>query len=281
MKIRYVGDSCCEFPEDFKKEHDCVNVPLTIMVGDDVIIDDASFDQADFLKKVAAYPKCPKSSCPSPEQYMSAFEGDVDIVFVTTLSSELSGSYNSAVLAKQLYEEDHPDEKKKIHVFNSYSASCGEMQVLLKAAELVEQGLSFEEVVEKTEKFAYDDLKTYFVLESLETLRKNGRLSTMKALAATALSIKPVCIGNHGVIEQVAIARGMKKALEKMVSHSLEQVSSTEDRVLFVGHCNCEKRAEEVAALFIAKAKFKETRIINMAGISSLYAGDGGIIATF
>ncbi len=281
MKIRYVGDSCCEFPEDFRKEHDCVNVPLTIMVGDDVIIDDASFDQADFLKKVAAYPKCPKSSCPSPEQYMSAFEGDVDIVFVTTLSGELSGSYNSAVLAKQLYEEDHPDEKKKIHVFNSYSASCGEMQVLLKAAELVEQGLSFEEVVEKTEKFAYDDLKTYFVLESLEALRKNGRLSTMKALAATALSIKPVCIGNHGVIEQVAIARGMKKALEKMVSHSLEQVSSTEDRILFVSHCNCEKRAEEVAALFIAKAKFKETRIINMAGISSLYACDGGIIATF
>ena len=281
MKIRYVGDSCCEFPEDFRKTHDCVNVPLTIMVGDDVIIDDASFDQADFLKKVAAYPKCPKSSCPSPEQYMSAFEGDVDIVFVTTLSGELSGSYNSAVLAKQLYEEDHPDEKKKIHVFNSYSASCGEMQVLLKAAELVEQGLAFEEVVEKTEKFAYDDLKTYFVLESLEALRKNGRLSTMKALAATALSIKPVCIGNHGVIEQVAIARGMKKALEKMVSHSLEQVSSTEDRILFVSHCNCEKRAEEVAALFIAKAKFKETRIINMAGISSLYACDGGIIATF
>lgn len=281
MKIRYVGDSCCEFPEDFKKEHDCVNVPLTIMVGDDVIIDDASFDQADFLKKVAAYPKCPKSSCPSPEQYMSAFEGDVDIVFVTTLSSELSGSYNSAVLAKQLYEEDHPDEKKKIHVFNSYSASCGEMQVLLKAAELVEQGLSFEEVVEKTQKFAYDDLKTYFVLESLEALRKNGRLSTMKALAATALSIKPVCIGNHGVIEQVAIARGMKKALDKMVSHSLEQVSSTEDRILFVSHCNCEKRAEEVAALYIAKAKFKETRIIDMAGISSLYACDGGIIATF
>ena len=281
MKIRYVGDSCCEFPEDFRKEHDCVNVPLTIMVGDDVIIDDASFDQADFLKKVAAYPKCPKSSCPSPEQYMSAFEGDVDIVFVTTLSSELSGSYNSAVLAKQLYEEDHPDEKKKIHVFNSYSASCGEMQVLLKAAELVEQGLSFEEVVEKTQKFAYDDLKTYFVLESLEALRKNGRLSTMKALAATALSIKPVCIGNHGVIEQVAIARGMKKALDKMVSHSLEQVSSTEDRILFVSHCNCEKRAEEVAALYIAKAKFKETRIIDMAGISSLYACDGGIIATF
>ena len=281
MKIRYVGDSCCEFPEDFRKEHDCVNVPLTIMVGDDVIIDDASFDQADFLKKVAAYPKCPKSSCPSPEQYMSAFEGDVDIVFVTTLSGELSGSYNSAVLAKQLYEEDHPDEKKKIHVFNSYSASCGEMQVFLKAAELAEQGLSFEEIVEKTENFVYNDLKTYFVLESLEALRKNGRLSTMKALAATALSIKPVCIGNHGVIEQVAIARGMKKALEKMVSHSLEQVSSTEDRILFVSHCNCEKRAEEVAALYIAKAKFKETRIIDMAGISSLYACDGGIIATF
>ncbi len=281
MKIRYVGDSCCEFPEDFRKEHDCVNVPLTIMVGDDVIIDDASFDQADFLQKVAAYPKCPKSSCPSPEQYMNSFEGDAEWIFVTTLSGELSGSYNSAVLAKQLYEEEHPDSGKKIHIFNSRSASCGEMQALLKAAEYAEQGMSFEEIVEKTDKFVYDDLKTYFVLESLETLRKNGRLSTMKALAATALNIKPVCIGNHGVIEQVAIARGIKKALSKMVEHSLEQVGSTEDRILFVSHCNCRQRAEEVAALYVAKAKFKETKIIDMAGISSLYAGDGGIIATF
>ncbi len=277
MKYKYVADSCCEFPDFFAETHDCVRVPLTIMVGSDTFIDDDTFNQAEFLKKVAEYPKCPKSSCPSPESYMKAFDGDADAVFVTTLSADLSGSYNSAMLARELYLEENP--KKKIHVFNSESASGGEAQILMKAAELAEQGLSFEEIVEKTTEFARSQ-QTYFVLESLETLRKNGRLSAMKALAATALNIKPVCKSNHGVIEQVAIARGMKKALDKMVDMSLEAVPDTKDRTLYISHVNCKERAEKVLASYVAKAEFARTIINDTAGISSMYANDGGIIVT-
>ena len=277
MKYKYVADSCCEFPAFFTETHDCERVPLTIMVGEETFIDDESFNQAEFLKKVAAYPKCPKSSCPSPEAYMRAFDGDADEIFVSTLSAELSGSYNSAVLARDLYLEEHPE--KKIHVFNSESASGGEAQVLMKAAELAEQGLSFEEIVEKTSEYVHG-MQTYFVLESLETLRKNGRLSAMKALAATALNIKPVCKSNHGVIEQVAIARGMKKALDKMVDMSLEVVGDTKDKTLYISHTNCHERAEKVLAAYVAKAEFKRTVINDTAGISTMYANDGGIIVT-
>ncbi len=278
MKIRFVGDSCCEFPEEFKQKYECISVPLTIQVGEHIIIDDESFDQADFLKKVAEYPKCPKSSCPSPEAFMKAYEGDYDALFVTTLSSELSGSYNSAVLAKKLFEEEHG--KRNIHVFNSRSASGGEMQALLKAAGYAEAGLSFEEIAEKTDFFLENELTTFFVLESLETLRKNGRLSRLKTMAATALNIKPVCAGDKGTIVQLALGRGMKSALSKMIDISLEKVRNTEERILFINHCNCRKRAEEVLASYIEKAKFARTYLLDTAGISSLYAGDGGIIVS-
>lgn len=279
MKVRFVADSCCEFPEEFKEKYDCVSVPLTIEIGDHIVTDDETFDQKDFLTRVAAYPKCPRSSCPSPELFMKAYSGDADMIFVTTLSAELSGSYNSALLAKKLYEEEHGE--KKIHVFNSCSASGGEMLGLLKAAEYLEAGFSFEEITKKTEDFIYNEQSTYFVLESLETLRKNGRLSRLKSIAAAALNIKPVCAGDKGTIVQLALARGMKNALMKMIDISLEKVRDTENRILFITHCNCRKRAEEVLTSYLNKAKFAKTYILDTAGISSLYAGDGGIIVSF
>lgn len=127
-----------------------------------------------------------------------------------TLSEKLSGSYNSAVLGKNLYLEDHPDAK--VYVFNSCSASVGETLIGLKIQELEEKGLSFEEVVEQTEAYILSQ-DTWFVLENLDTLRKNGRLGTVKALVATALKIKPVMGStDEGTIIQLDQARGMKKA---------------------------------------------------------------------
>ena len=99
MSFKIVIDSCGELPESYKNNPNFESVPLTIDVDDFHIIDDETFDQADFLKKVAASPNAPKSACPSPERYMQAYETDADNVYVVTLSSQLSGSYNSAELA--------------------------------------------------------------------------------------------------------------------------------------------------------------------------------------
>lgn len=279
MTIKIVADSCCEFPAELKREVTCVNVPLILMLGEHTVMDDESFEQKSFLKMVSECKGVPRSACPSPEKYMSAYEGDEDCVFVVTLSSALSGSYNTAVLAKELYEEEHGTDKK-IYVFDSKSASGGEAQVAIKAAELYRQGKSYEEIVEETEGFIAG-MNTYFVLESLDVFRKNGRLSNTKAFAANMLSLKPVCKGVNGIVESAAIHRGIKNALKKMVEISLEGIKDTKDRILIINHCNCYERAAGVLADFISRVEFKKTMILDTRGVSTLYASDGGIIVSF
>ncbi|MGN0289782.1 MAG: DegV family protein [Lachnospiraceae bacterium] len=278
MSYKIVVDSCCELPEEYKKDSRFQIVPLGIQVGDWHIQDDENFNQTEFLERVAACEECPKSSCPSPEMYMHSFEESVDRVYVVTLSAGLSGSHNSAVLGKNLYEESHGS--KKIHIVDSQSASCGETQIALKAMELEESGkYSFEEIVQRLEEFR-DKMVTYFVLDNLETLRKNGRLTGVKALVASTLNIKPIMQGDKGLIAQAGQAIGIKKALARMADMVVEKMEKTEERILMISHCNNLKRAETVRDLILKKVSFKEVKILDTAGISSLYAADGGVIVT-
>lgn len=215
MKYKIVGDSCCDFTaEDLKKEY-ISRVPLILTVGDTDVIDDDTFDQEKYLDMVDRCPECPRSSCPSPENYMQHFEG-AENVFVVTLSSKLSGSYNSAMLAKQIYQENHPDVK--IHVFDSKSAAAAQHLICERLERYIEQDLDFKTIVEKTEEYV-GEIRTLFVLDNLDTMRKNGRITKVKALAANMLNIKPVLHGVDGEIQQLDQARGMNKALNKLLSH--------------------------------------------------------------
>lgn len=274
---KIVIDSCGELSEELKKDGHFCNVPLELDVDGYRIVDDDSFDQLDFLRRVKASSKGPKSSCPSPERYMEAFKGDAENVYVVTLSGQLSGSYNSALLAKNLYEEEYGSDKN-IYIFNSKSASIGETIIGLKVQECEEAGLSFDEVVAKTEEYI-SSMNTFFVLETLETLRKAGRLSNIKAFVANTLNIKPVMGSTkEGSIQQLGQARGMKKALSKMVEDVIKMTPDAKDRVLAISHCNCKERAEYVKEQILKLAKFKDVIVVDTAGISSMYANDGGVI---
>ncbi len=151
MSYKIIVDSCGELPERCKNDPHFENVPLSMQVDDYLIIDDETFNQEDFLKKVAESPNCPKSSCPSPERYMEAYNCAAEHVYAITLSGNLSGSYNSAVLGKNLYHEEYGD--KKIHVLDSCSASIGETLLALKIEECEKKGMSFEETVETVTKY--------------------------------------------------------------------------------------------------------------------------------
>ena len=277
MSYKIVVDSCCELPENYKNDGRFQIVPLGLEVGDYVILDDENFDQKEFLKKVADYPLCPKSSCPSPEKFMEAYHDEAEEVYVVTLSSHLSGSYNSAELAKGLYIEKYGD--KKIHVIDSESASCGETQLAEEIVICKDKGLSFEETVKRVETFKRQ-MRTYFVLDNLETLRKNGRLSAVKALVASTLSIKPVMVGNRGVIEQKGQAIGVNKALAKMADCIVSDVEKPQERMLMITHCNCPERAEFMRGLMEKRASYRDVLIMDTAGVSSMYANDGGVIVT-
>ncbi len=275
---KIVVDSCGELPEELKQDGHFETVSLELEVDGCRIRDDETFNQSDFLRRVKESPKEPKSSCPSPEEYMSAYEGEAEHVYVVTLSAKLSGSYNSAVLGKNLYEEEHEGDRKQIYVFNSRSASIGETLIAMKVQEFEEEGLPFEEVVEKTENYIASQ-NTYFVLETLETLRKAGRLTNLKAFIANTLNIKPVMGStDEGTICQLDQARGMNKALDKMVQAVIAKVTDSESRILAISHCNCPDRAQMVKEKIEKLAKFKKIIIINTAGVSSMYANDGGVI---
>ena len=277
MNYKIVVDSCCDLPKEIAKDDHFSFAPLTLMVDDFSIIDDETFDQADFLKRVRESKNCPKSACPSPERYMNDFtEENVDI-YVVTLSAELSGSYNSAQLGRNLYIEE--GGTNNVHVFNSMSASCGEALIAMKVKELVEQGLEFDEVVEIAEAFT-QNMKTYFVLESLETLRKNGRLTNLQAIIASALNIKPLMSAEGGKIVKLDQARGVNKALAKMIALIKEKTVDCENKILAIAHCNCFERAEYVKSEILKLMKFKDIIIVDTAGVSSMYANEGGIIVT-
>lgn len=278
MSYKIVLDSCGELPLELNGDSRFQRVPLGLEVGEYRILDDENFDQAEFLRKVAEYPKCPKSSCPSPEHFMESYRApEAEHVYAVTLSSPLSGSYNSAELGKKLYHEKYGD--KQIHVVDSRSASGGETQIALKLADLEEAGLPFEEIVERIEEFR-DKLQTYFVLDNLETLRKNGRLTGVKALVASTLSIKPVMGADRGEIIQRSQTIGIKKALSRMAELVAGEVEKPEEKRLVITHCNAPDRAEQVKKLILDKVSFRECIIMDMRGVSSMYANDGGVIVT-
>jgi DegV family protein with EDD domain len=276
MSYKIVIDSCGELPKELKKDPRFESIPLRLEVGEYQIEDDENFNQAEFLEIVAKTPTCPKSSCPSPERYMDAYYSDAQDIYVVTLSGKLSGSHNSAVLGKSLYHDKYGE--KNICIIDSCSASCGETQIALKAMELAEKGLPFPEIEERLLKFR-DELTTYFVLDNLETLRKNGRLTGVKALVASTLSIKPVMgATDEGSIHQLGQAIGIKKAITKMADLIVKEVVNPEEKVLMISHCNCLERAKSLQDLVCSKVTFKGVSILDTAGISSMYANDGGVI---
>jgi DegV family protein with EDD domain len=278
MSYRIIGDSCTDLPLELKEDPHFILVPLTLIVEDVSIVDDETFDQQDFLRRVKASPHSPKSACPSPEDYMKYFDFEGDI-YIVTLSSQLSGSYNSAELAKKLYLEEHPD--KKIEIIDSHSASVGQTLISMKIKELADAGSTFEKIVEKVNSFR-DGMMTKFVLESLDTLRKNGRLSGIQAIIASALNIKPVMGSTpEGSICKVDQARGIVKALILMAKSIEQDVKNPKEKTLGIAHCNNYERALFIKEEILKRIPFKDCFIVDTAGVSSMYANEGGIITAY
>lgn len=278
MPYRIIGDSCTDLPKSLKEDSHFKLVPLTLMIDDVSIVDDETFNQEKFLSQVKASPYGPKSACPSPDEFMKHFDFDGNL-YVVTLSSQLSGSYNSAELAKKLYLEEHPD--KKIEIIDSRSASCGQTLIAMKIKELEEAGLPYETIVENVNAFR-DGMLTKFVLESLETFRKNGRLTGLQSIVANVLNIKPVMGATpDGYIYKIDQARGIVKALIQMVKAIELDVKKPQEKILGISHCNNRERAEFVKTEILKRIPFKDCFIVDTAGVSTTYANDGGIITAY
>ena len=279
MGFKIVVDSCCDLTGQMMKDPHFVKVPLTIRSNGSSFIDNETFDQADLLWAMKQSDDAPATACPSPQSYLDAYQGPGDEdVYVVTLSALLSGSHNSAEQAKLLMEEDHPN--KNVYVFNTCSASSGEVLVALKVRELAESGAPFKHVVREVEQFIYQ-MQTMFVLETLENLRKNGRLTRLQSVITGALKIKLLMAATpEGEICKLGQMLSMKQALSKMVDHMANDPAHA-GRTLAICHCNCLDRAFQVKAMAEQRCKFAHILILEAGGITSVYANDGGIVTAY
>lgn len=278
MGFKIVVDSCTDPTPAMRTNPVFSFVPLTIHCGQSVFVDDENLSQAELLATMKANEQAPSTACPSPQAYVDAMDCGVEDVYVVTLSALLSGSYNSAEQGKKILQEEKPDVN--VHVFNSCSAVSGQTRIALKVQELAESGMAFDALVSEVEKFIAE-MQTLFVLENLENLRKNGRLSRLQAVVTGALKIRLFMHATpQGEIGKLGQALSTKQALDKLVSRMAADVKHM-GKLLVMSQCNCYERALELKAKIESKCNFKDIIIIDTAGIGTVYAYDGGIVCAY
>ncbi len=279
MSYKIIVDSCCDLTASQFLQGPFCRVPLTVSLAGEEIVDDDSFDQTHLLLLMAESPDAPKTACPSPAAYMEAFaQANCDDIYVVTLSAHLSGSHNSAVQARAIWLEEHPEAN--VHVFNSCSAAAGEVAVALKIAQEAETGAAFSAVVARVDAFIAQ-LTTLFVLENLDHLRKNGRLTGLAAMITETFRIKLLMGATpEGQIKKVGQALSIKQALSRMVEHMAKDPEHG-GKVLYLVHCNNPERAFYVRELALKTCKFKDIFITDARGVTTVYANNGGVVAAY
>ncbi|MEA1974871.1 MAG: DegV family protein [Bacillota bacterium] len=277
MKQKIVGDSSTDLNNELRENLHIDIIPLKLLLGEKSFIDIKGFDTIDFIEQMINYDGVPKSACPSPQDFIESYKGDED-VFVVTLSKKLSGTYASAVLAKKIYLEEIGD--KFIHIFNSKSASVGQTLIALKIKELIELKTKSSDIVIQVEKYI-EEMKTFFIAESLNNFIKNGRISKIPGYVATRLNIIPI-MGSipNGDIELKDKGIG-KKAYKKMINLIIENAGNVSNKILGIAHVNNLQRAEKIKLEIEQKCNFKDIIIVETGGLSSLYCDNQGIIIAF
>ena len=284
MSYRIIADSCCDKTARMADWNNITFVPLTLELGDYIIFDDENFDQNDYINRTLEFNGVAKTACPSPEAWARAIDCKEDEIFLITITDKLSGTYNSALQGVEIYKEDHPESNKKIHVFNSLATSGIESLTAEKIKELADSGESFENIVEKVEDFIVNGCALYFCLESLDVLKKNGRLFALAATILKKLRLKLIFErtqqGNISLAGQDIV---MNRSLIKMAGIIAESVAGIDlsDKKLIIAHVCCEEKAQFLKEKIAAKVKFGDVEIVKCSGLNSTYASNGGIIVSY
>lgn len=275
MTWKIIADSSCEFKQldNLAPETRYERVPLTIQVGEQVFVDDADLDIDQMMDRMYASSSAASSACPSTEAYLQSYEG-AEQLFVVTVTGTLSGSFNAARVAADMYKEDHPDVK--IHLIDSKSAG-GEVDLLvLELNRLIGQGLSFDQVVEAIT--AYQErTKLLFVLAKVDNLVKNGRLSKLVGKVVGLLNIRLVGEASlEGTLEMLQKARGHKKSVVAAFDEMVK--AGYQGGRIVIAHRNNEKFIQDFSQL--VREKFPNAPIdsIPTSGLCSFYAEEGGLL---
>ena len=280
MDIQIIVDSCCDLTPALRNLLRVSVASLKIDVGSIHYVDDERIDTKKLIADMKAYKNAPSTACPSPDEYAALMEKSEES-FVVTLSGKLSGSYNAACVGREMVLERSPE--KKIHIFDSESASAGETLIALMLRDRIDGGHSFEDIVAEMTAFIAR-IKTRFVLEDLSNLVKNGRLQGGGPFERHAFAAahhgrrRPRQHRGHrkGARHQNA----MRRLVELIAEGTREAAASSLTMVL--SYCNCPERALMLKKEFLEKcAALREVILVPTSGLSTVYAYDGGIVLAY
>ncbi|HGF1449546.1 DegV family protein [Streptococcus suis] len=274
-KWKIVADSGCDYRQldQLAPNAEFISVPLTVQIGAETFVDQADLDIDKMMEVMYASSEAASSACPSPQAYQAAFEG-ADQIIVVTLTGTLSGSFNSARVARDMYLEEHPDAK--IHLIDSLSAG-GEMDLLVtEINRLIASGLEFEEVVSAITTYQ-ENSKLLFVLAKVDNLVKNGRLSKLVGTVVGLLNIRMVGeASSEGKLELLQKARGHKKSVTAAFEE-MKKAGYKGGRII-MAHRNNDKFFQQFSDLVKENYPNAIVEEVATSGLCSFYAEEGGLL---
>lgn len=244
--IKIVADTTCSVPRDQLADLDIPVLPQIIIFGEDSYRDDTEIDTATFLEKLKAAPTLPKTAAPPPSLYNPIFQQYAkqgDTIIVVTPSSEISGTYRSAVVASN----DFPEAD--IRIVDSRTIAGGLGQIVLQARDWVQKGVDADTLIKQLEEMIPRN-RTYFVVDTLEYLHKGGRIGGAQALFGSILQVKPILVLRDGRTEPLETQRTKKRAFLRMQQFVVDQCPCTPEARLSISQCEAYDEAAEMADYF-------------------------------
>ncbi len=252
------------------------SAPLKIITAEHEYVDDAALDVEQMVNTMLSYKGKSSTSCPNPEDWLHAF-GDAEHIFCVTITGTLSGSYNAAVAAKALYEEQYPE--RHVFVLNSLSAGPELKLIIEKLTEMIQNGMDYEHICTDIMQYC-QNTGLLFMLESMKNLANNGRVSPIVAKAAGLLGIRVVGKASDvGDLQPLDKCRGQEKALHAIVAH-LKDFGLRCGKVR-IAHCFNEEAASRLKELLLAQFEDAQVEIYRCCGLCSFYAEKGGLLVGF
>ena len=275
--IKLITDGSCDLSKDIIEKYNIEVIGLNVSFGDETYIGGVEIDNDTFYKRMANSKELPKTSCPSPEKFIESYDCEEDNIIVLTLASSLSGTYSTARLAKDIFIEQNPN--KKIEIIDTQNGCAGQGNLVVKAAQMIQEGKNFEEIVENIEKIKHDVIH-YGTLETLENAIKGGRVSPLKAAIANAFNFKIVVEIGKGEVKPVDKARGEINSLKKVVENVLKLSEDTNNKILSIAHANCPEKAIKVREMLEKENQFKEVMISEVGPVMGTYTAKGAILVS-
>jgi len=276
--IHIVTDSSCDLPDEYLKEHNISFVPLTVRFDDDKEYRERiDISPEEFYQKMIASSTLPKTAQPSPASFLKVFEevaAPGDEILCITISSKLSGTFQSATVAKSM-------TSIPVTVFDSLAASPGHALQIMKAVELRDKGCSIDEIVAELTHYRDNEMKIFIYFKTLENIVKGGRITKFQGTLAKVMNIKLICEGIKGEVVPLEKVRGEKRALERLISLIGEQKDDFSETDFCLTHTGNLEEAEYLKSELIERYKPRRVFIYPTGSTVSTYTGPGGIVITF